>query len=391
MEEEVALEEGEIEDNLNEDCEYRPLPRPENYAQEVSQRFPPVNNISYSDSEEESASSNSDSDLDSRTQIVKKPKRVKLQPKVLPRSTKHKKYDIWSTRMQEDVLAETFNSCDVTYKDRSRNVESYDYSLARKYYEQIDQRQGNKRTRDDRKNSAFKFKDKPTNKERNLKGKPRIIPDLNVDINCINEDIAKDIANKLCEEREDLVLKILDAMGKEKTFELFEETRRIEKEGGMLIMNQTRRRTPGGLFLYLVRNDYHITPEQKQKIFEEDRQKFKEMLKEKRKKRQQKFKDEAAKSKLLPDLLTHAELLASKNPNPKTNLDALDEGNCTNPPPSPETDHQESGDGMGSGQITSLVNDSHSTDNSMENTRGRLKTYDDDFLDIGCSQDMDLF
>lgn len=32
------------------------------------------------------------------------------------------------------MLAETLNSCDVTYKDRSRDVESYDYTLGHKQY-----------------------------------------------------------------------------------------------------------------------------------------------------------------------------------------------------------------------------------------------------------------
>lgn len=46
-------------------------------------------------------------------------------------------------------------SCDVTIKDRSRNVESYDYTIARKHYEELENRQGMKRTRDNMKDLRF--------------------------------------------------------------------------------------------------------------------------------------------------------------------------------------------------------------------------------------------
>lgn len=48
------------------------------------------------------------------------------------------------------------NSCDVTIKDRSRSVESYDYNLARELYAEENSKQNLKRTRDDRKNVNFK-------------------------------------------------------------------------------------------------------------------------------------------------------------------------------------------------------------------------------------------
>lgn len=146
----------------------------------------------------------------------KKPKtKLKLKPKRRYKPER-KKYDIWSTRVQEDVLAETLNSCDVSTKDRSRSVESYDYTLGRKYYnneledtkdhfKEQEFRKNNKRTRDDRKNTNFKPQRRRSCSRENVKGSERNIMDLVKDENCGEEDLAKDIANKLYEEKEDLI------------------------------------------------------------------------------------------------------------------------------------------------------------------------------------------
>lgn len=99
-----------------------------------------------------------------------------------------------------------FDSCDVTTKDKSRDVESYDYTLAPHYYEDPKER-SNKRTRDDRKRNVFFPRKREPSSERIVKPVERIILDLNVDTTNNEEDITKDIANKLCEEREDLICK----------------------------------------------------------------------------------------------------------------------------------------------------------------------------------------
>lgn len=162
-----------------------------------------------SESEEEVLSS-SDSDSDANS----KPKRAKIKPKVkLARSLnnpRRKKYDIWSTRIQEEVLSETFNSCDVTLKDRSRSVESYDYTLSRSYNfnDEDTKRMNNKRTRNDMKNPNLRLKNKKR-EEKEIKGSRRVILDLSKGIEDSIEDIAKDIANKLCEEKEDIIRKEL--------------------------------------------------------------------------------------------------------------------------------------------------------------------------------------
>lgn len=144
-----------------------------------------------------------------------------MKPKTRYRKPTQKRYDIWSTRVQDEVLAETLNSCDVTVKDRSRDAETYDFSLGKKYYEEEesqtveeklfkgDHRTSNKRTRADRNNTNFR-QTKRTHKEKkgdNVTSKPRMLLDLVVNIDSTEEQIAKDIANKLYEEKEDLICK----------------------------------------------------------------------------------------------------------------------------------------------------------------------------------------
>lgn len=92
------------------------------------------------------------------------------------------------------------NTCDVTTKDRSRDVETYDYTLARK---------NNKRTRDDRKNTQLRPVGRQKEKDES-RGAPRYLVDLVVTSENSDEDCAKDLANKLFEEKEDLIRKFLN-------------------------------------------------------------------------------------------------------------------------------------------------------------------------------------
>lgn len=153
------------------------------------------------------SASESDSDSDSKTYKAKKPK-VKLKPKLkkcTSNNPKQKKYDIWTTRVQEDVLAETLNSCDVTFKDRSRDVESYDYTLS--YSHTMNERSNNKRSRNDRKNTNLRLVKRHNDDKEEVKGSTRTILDLAVTADNTEEEIGRDLANKLCEEKEDLLSK----------------------------------------------------------------------------------------------------------------------------------------------------------------------------------------
>lgn len=201
------------------DNNYTPLERPAQYSANAqpNTRF---NNVLPSESDEELGSSDSDTDSDSAVKKTKKP-RIKLKPKTRYRRAAQKKYDIWSTRVQDEVLAETLNSCDVTVKDRSRDAETYDFSLGKQYWNEDhkpakdvlfteEPRLSNKRTRENRNNSNFRQRKRShsrENQEEKVSSKPRILLGLNVDIDSTENEIAKDIANKLYEEKEDLICK----------------------------------------------------------------------------------------------------------------------------------------------------------------------------------------
>lgn len=85
----------------------------------------------------------------------------------------------------------------------------------------------------------------------------RHILDLNVLADCPNETFAAELANKLCEEKDELMCKfvtaikcvrmihisisqfavrVVNVLGKEIPTKLFKETQKIEADGGMLIM-----------------------------------------------------------------------------------------------------------------------------------------------------------
>ncbi|XP_023018246.2 phosphorylated adaptor for RNA export [Leptinotarsa decemlineata] len=379
---EVVLEDGELS---NDSDQYTPLERPTNYSRSQPMPRLPVDNTTESEDNSNSSSSDSDSSFKRNKRA-----RIKIKPRARLQNSNRKKYDIWSSRLREDGLSETLNNCDVTQKDRSREVESYDYTLAYKFHNEekspFCNNKNNKRTFDDRNDINFKQRKRSPGSKK-MKGSKRVILALKTDVNSDTEVLAKDIANKLYEEKEDLIKKVIVSLGKQRAIDIFEETRRIEEEGGMLIMNQTRR-TPGGVYLFLVRHDYHITPDQKTEIFGEERQRNKKMIKEKQKEKTQKLKHEiaASRTKILPDLLTRAELLASQNPSRK--VKETDESDFVNPPPTPETDgHENSGDDMDE-HPSPIIN---AGSNTLENSRGKLNTYDDDFLDIGCTVDMDMF
>ncbi|RRR76484.1 MAG: hypothetical protein EI684_02950 [Candidatus Viridilinea halotolerans] len=49
------------------------------------------------------------------------------------------------------------------------------------------------------------------------------------------------------------IVHVVEIMGMEEAQEIFEDAQRVEAEGGMLTIDGTRRRTPGGVFHVLVK------------------------------------------------------------------------------------------------------------------------------------------
>ena len=60
-----------------------------------------------------------------------------------------------------------------------------------------------------------------------------------------------------------MIILAVETVGEEKALRLFNETRDVEAVGGILVNDKSRRRTPGGAFLYLLRQDGSISKEDK--------------------------------------------------------------------------------------------------------------------------------
>ncbi|KAL7301270.1 hypothetical protein TKK_0006009 [Trichogramma kaykai] len=397
--ENLELEDGELVDD-DEPIEpfgtYNVLQRPQLHQQPNPQaeQF----DITYSDESDVYASSESDSDSDTGYKKAKRPKAT-FKKRPGPRSMSNDKFKVWCHQVQEESLAEDLVTCGVTRNMfADRQVESYDYTLGRRLDveekssdEEPAPRLTNKRTRNDRKNVKLRLgkRDWHEEDEEDPKGSSRILPNLIVTIESTDDEVASDIAEKLSESKDTLIKRVVEILGKEMAIGFFEKTKKIEEEGGMLIMNGSRRRTAGGIYLFLVKNDDHIPQPKIRDIFYQDRKETAGQKKmsaaTRRKQETQELKQflENGSNKDLPALLTRAELCTKRiaeearlrrgESRDRSDMDA--ERTVSNPPPSPVTDDPDHAEQPNSHPVNSR----------------QLQEYGDDFLDVGEEFDMEVF
>lgn len=417
----------------------------------VAPRPEDTSKLRYSDESDEPTDSESDSDSDSARGCSKKPK-MKIKRCSNKAGEKQKetqdKYKVWCMQVQEEALTEELVSCGVTKRDyQDRNVEFYDFRVR---YSPTEQQAVDEHSSDNEKEAEPRLTNKRTNQDRtNLKlrlgkrrnsmdidgqrGVARTMLDLTTNAESKDGEVAADIAEKLCEKKDDLISKsksllngfeialfiifvsciterVVSILGKEKAIEFFEQTKKIEEEGGMMIMNGSRRRTPGGVFLLLLKKDDHIPQEKIRAIFQEDRKQIVEQRKQaqassRRQKTQELMRSLESKrnhgkknlsnvelidfncfldgsDKDLPALLTRAELstrqiaeearLRRGEGRERERTPPDSDRPVRNPPPSPVTDDP---------------------DHTPPSSRRQVQDYSaDDFLDIGVDVDsMELF
>lgn len=173
----------------------------------------------------------------------------------------------------------------------SRNVETYNYVLARKIMEK--ERELERMSKDDGevnmldtqleeymkgRGSEDRGED---NAKRKRSAKERLGPRAEMDIKGryeITEDdpddkVVDEIAHRLQEPKVDLIQRVVHVVGKKKAIELLGETATLEENGGVYTMDGSRRRTPGGVYLNLLKNTPSITKAQIRKIFFDEQQK----------------------------------------------------------------------------------------------------------------------
>lgn len=414
MEEELGTVDEQIAD-------YTPLERP-SYSNVSNSRF---RNNEISDYKSESSSpEDSDTSGSDSPSMKKIRKKSKLKPvnRVNDESFvgKQKKYGVWSMGLQEEALTDgLITSCEVERSfERTRDVESYDFNLpfklAAENYQppspdkancddsdindqitQLNQRPDssfrdfNRKRSHDSMSDGYRrgYRGRHHHGKRGGKcdsvykqGSPKILLPLSTTASDNEEDVARDIADKLNEEKENLIVQVVKVLGKEKAIDLFVQTKKIEEDGGMLIVRGNRRRTPGGIFLFILKQDEGISQEDKQSIFADDRrtavQEKKAASAQRRKLKSEEIMRNLAAADGLPPLSSRKELV------PKQEQPMRDEGDqedvteeevVSNPPPSPATDGRENG----------------CADQADE---GRALTCYDDYLDLGGVEDvMDLF
>ncbi|KAK7070177.1 hypothetical protein SK128_003042 [Halocaridina rubra] len=282
-------EDGEVSEGAGDsfDVAYKPVVRPDASLYRCVPRPMP--------SSDEDYSSDSDADI-----IVKKRRPNVSKMDTAPSdSSQHKGWppdsldalkafgkpkrrnNVWSTVMEEQVLSQEIGGFGLKRRldQGDRSIESYDYTQARKVRElaeksdddndseeeegEIQEDEDIKKKRLGRKRHA---KDRLYVKKHEV-SRPRELPDVEVTEEMTNEDVAKNIAFAMFEPNVDIIIRVVEVLGREKSLELFKETQELERNGGLLIMDGSRRRTSGGVFLQLLKKLPSVEKSDLNKIF----------------------------------------------------------------------------------------------------------------------------
>lgn len=200
--------------------------------------------------------------------------------------------NIWGSVVQEQcqeaMTAELgFFGMEGEVSMSSRNVETYNFVLARKIMEK--ERETERQCKDGGEVSMLdaQLEDYMKNQgsggdaKRKRPAKERLGPKADMDIKGryeITEDdpeqkVADEIAYRLREPKTDLIERVVQVVGAKKAIELLGETATLEESGGVYTMDGSRRRTPGGVYLNLLKNTPSISKSQIRKIFFEEQQK----------------------------------------------------------------------------------------------------------------------
>ncbi|KYO20594.1 phosphorylated adapter RNA export protein isoform X2 [Alligator mississippiensis] len=213
--------------------------------------------------------------------------------------------NIWGSVLQEqsqDAVATELGILGMEGSiDKSRQSETYNYLLAKKLMKQAQEevesldKELEEYMQDDKKSVAKEeengkghLKRKRPVKERvgerqemNYKGRYEITEDDS------EEKVADEIAYRLREPKKDLIVRVVKIIGTRKAIELLMETAEVEQNGGLFVVNGSRRRTPGGVYLNLLKNTPSIKEEQIKEIFYVENQKEYENKKAAKKRRVQ--------------------------------------------------------------------------------------------------------
>jgi len=253
----------------------------------------------------------------------------------------HRKNNVWGSLIQEESLTAELGGVGVgrTLKDLNsdRGAETYDFTIRqeeRKKEREEEEREklaAKHSTLDDEMTSYWarrgsheeEEQEEPMGEEKERRGRKRNVRDrlgqkqdrrrsetqllaqgtpheiVDLDPAVVHdgsdEDLGTHMAARLHEQKEEMIVRLIEIIGRGPAVGLFEKTQLIEAEGGMMIKNGSRRRTPGGCFLQLLREtDHPEIDKEKVRAFFNDAQKQeqRQMLKAKKKKKKKNFEKE---------------------------------------------------------------------------------------------------
>eukprot|EP00112_Aurelia_sp_Birch-Aquarium-sp1_P020117 Seg511.2 transcript_id=Seg511.2/GoldUCD/mRNA.D3Y31 product="Phosphorylated adapter RNA export protein" protein_id=Seg511.2/GoldUCD/D3Y31 len=113
--------------------------------------------------------------------------------------------------------------------------------------------------------------------------------------------LGREIAYRLGEPKVGLIANVVKVLGFKVAMEILEDTKKIERKGGMHTADGSRRRMPGGVYIYCLKENGYATKEQVAEIFKDEKERLKTILKHKRKLQNEKKRKELEDVKKLKD------------------------------------------------------------------------------------------
>ena len=127
----------------------------------------------------------------------------------------------------------------------------------------------------------------------------RLFRHLEVDKKTDPMIVGREIAYRLQEKKMMLIGHVVRVIGFTLAIEVFSETKKICKSGGLKVDNGERRRSPGGTFLYILKSRGYASNTQIKEIFKSENEWHKEAKKHKsrmQKNEKRKYKEKAARN-----------------------------------------------------------------------------------------------
>ncbi|KAJ3612332.1 hypothetical protein NHX12_020608 [Muraenolepis orangiensis] len=217
--------------------------------------------------------------------------------------------NIWGSVVQEQSQDQVMAGLGVfgmeaDFDMGSRAVETYNYVLARKMMdkERREEEEKESRGRRDQETSLLdsQLEDYMRNRgsrdrsdpKRKRSAKERLGPRAELAVGRYplteedpEERVVEELAHRLQEPKLELLQRAVRVLGRGQAIDLLERTEEAEREGGVTTLDGSRRRTPGGVFLHLMKSCPGVSKAQLRQVFAEEDQEHRRNKKDSQKRR----------------------------------------------------------------------------------------------------------